>query len=140
MIELIPLLVILVAEFVGDFLLQSREIALSKSSNLKSLGKHLFAIFMCMAATGLGFGLPAVYLAGCYIVIHGVQDWFIWRAYKARLISRLGFDEMDLQHPPIKEELERFQYWEDKAFYDTIGLDRLLHVLSIIVLYGVFFL
>lgn len=154
MIEIIlPLITLLIAEFVGDFLLQDREMALKKSSDLKFLAKHLFAIFVVMAATGLGFGMPSVYLAGCYVIIHGIQDWYIWNGYKYLVGKRLMKEVKDDLSKLVTndKEQELFQarvssfeasreYAEDKVFYDTIGLDRVLHIVTIVVLYGVFFL
>lgn len=141
------MILILVAEYVGDFLLQDRETALNKSKSLKHLNRHLFAIFCCIAATGLGFGMPAVYLAACYVVIHGVQDWFIWKGYGAILYRRYekeGGWNPDDKHNQILWFLEEFKrrrlYAEDKVFYDLIGLDRLLHIITLIILYGLFFL
>lgn len=135
----------------GDFLLQDRETALNKSKSFKYLGQHLFAIFCCIAATGLGLGMPAVYLAGCYIVVHGIQDWYIWNGYKYLVMRRIlnkvktipnltqVAKETYIQQKSIVFEMEK-EYAEDKVFYDTIGLDRLLHVITIVILYGVFFL
>jgi len=146
MISLIgPLVLILIAEYIGDFIFQSREIALNKSKDIKVLVKHMAIIFGCMGATAFGLGLPALYLAGCYVIIHGIQDWFVWRGYKAVIYKRvmkkfnqLGQGEAGLAW--VRNNLNAHKYWEDKLFYDFIGADRLLHIITIIVLYGIFFL
>jgi len=148
-------MVILIAEYVGDFLLQSREMALNKSKNIHCLMRHLIAIFCCIAITGTGLGLPAVYLAACYVVIHGVQDWYIWKGYKYLIYKRFknkaenekdidGLYSEDFSHNQSIQYCELFEkdrdYAEDKLFYDTIGLDRTMHVITLTLLYGVFFL
>ncbi len=154
---LAPLIMLLVAEYVGDFLLQDREMAVNKSKHIPTLLLHLLAIFICIAATGLGFGWASVYVAGCYIVVHGIQDWFIWNGYKWSVGKRLKKEaKEDLGtigsegRPWYNEEerLERItkayignnEYVDDKVFWDTVGLDRLLHIITLIILWGVFFL
>ena len=143
---MLGLIIILIAEYIGDFLLQDRETALNKSKDLSYLISHMNSIAMVLIIvvgvlkfSGVITGLATPFVA-LYCLLHGIQDWFIWRGYKLHVIKKLGFTGMDLDHPPIKKELEEFKYYEDKAFYDTIGLDRLLHVIALVILYGVFFL
>jgi hypothetical protein len=160
---IIPLLIILIAEFVGDFLLQSREMALNKSKEIKVLLMHLYYIASSLI---ISFGLASIWFAIpfiatfkfviLYCLIHGIQDWFIWNGYKLlvhlRIVKKTE-KELKEKHNGmlpsytaalIQQRLENFvenkEHAEDKAFYDTIGLDRLLHVATIIILYGVFFL
>lgn len=60
--------------------------------------------------------------------IHGVIDWNIWRLYKLSVIKRF---------PGLKEG-DEYKYWEDHWFYSTIGLDQLLHILTIITIFSFF--
>lgn len=157
MTTLIPLIIILIAEFIGDFLLQSRETALSKSKDIRYLIKHLcqiaWALAIGFAFTGLNV-FAALGFILCYCLIHGIQDWYIWNGYKWLVHKRIkedaeeqadkGFNTQASVPYVIENKLKRYvkerDYAEDKAFYDTIGLDRLLHIITIIILYGVFFL
>lgn len=160
---LLPLIIILVAEYVGDFLLQSRYTALNKSKDIRVLGRHLFeiAIMLCAGFALIPFLLKGVlplmavaYFIGWYCLIHGVQDWFIWNGYKYLVYRRVkkaaveqykkGNNTKDSIKYVVENKMKSFvtdkEYAEDKAFYDTIGLDRVLHVITLVVLYGVFFL
>lgn len=149
-----PLVVLLMAEYIGDFLLQSREMALTKSSDDKVLLRHVTIIFCTMVFFSIDFGLKVIPLALIYCFIHGVQDKVIWNGYKwwvkKRIIEiheKVGKQanvSEEKKQEWIKAALRRFEsdkeYAEDKAFYDTIGLDRLLHVVTLVVLYAIFFL
>lgn len=160
---LIPLIIILIAEYVGDFLLQSREMALNKSKKITTLLMHLYCIGCCLI---IGFGavsywyviplMVALKFTGLYCLVHGVQDWFIWKGYGAIVHRRImkqieaggkvgctptdGFQVKNLFDISITAFMRDKDYAEDKVFYDIIGLDRLLHILTLVILYGVFFL
>lgn len=105
--SILALLLMIVGHFVGDWLLQSREIALAKSRHFPTLLKHLTRVqltlipFYFVADIGL---LPSV----LYITLHGLQDWYWWRYWGKRLDAETWFQQ--------------------KTFYDAIALDQMLHL------------
>lgn len=111
-------LIALVIHFLADFLLQSREMGEKKSSSIEWLGKHVLIVLICFLPFGIEF---AVLNAG----IHAIIDGSIWNIYKISVYNR--FPEAD----------ENYEYWKDSWFYTTIGLDQLLHVLTILILFKV---
>jgi hypothetical protein len=119
------LIYLFVLHFIADFLLQSREMGKKKSVEFNWLAKHLaiqFAIFL----VGLSiFNVECtVEFAGLNAIIHGIIDWNIWKLYKVSVYLR------DKTATP-----ETWKYWDDHWFYATIGLDQLLHAITLIGLY-----
>jgi len=124
----ILMVVFLISEYIGDFILQSREIATTKSSNLDSLQQHSMVVGTIVSIAMAGafsyvWDSPAGILGGIFFgmfygVIHGFQDACIWKVYK--YIRR--------------EAGDKFEYWNDKLFYDFIGLDRMLHIITATIL------
>ena len=125
-------ILLLFAHLVADFYLQSREMGKKKSYEIKWLIGHLSIIFgvllfpsfilFCDVPTALGFVLVNV-------GVHGLIDWNIWRGYKYSVVRRFP-----MYHPgQVKEQLKsgiiapEFRFWDDEAFYSTIGLDQFLH-------------
>jgi len=109
---------LLISHFIGDFVLQSRKIATTKSSKLSSLSIHLVILFLSLIPVTLLSKLP-IYIPFIYCILHGLQDWFIWRGYKKLYTIR--------KSPP--------PYYEDHLFYTTIGLDQLLHTIILLSLF-----
>lgn len=133
------LCVLFIAEYISDFLLQSRKMALNKSRDPSYLREHLVRLSL-LIITGaillklLGFVAAAhaiILLVIPNALLHGIQDWYIWNGYKSLVTKR----EKDVQKF-VQEKL----YAEDKLFYDFIGLDRLLHILTMTILYGLLFI
>lgn len=131
---------LLFLHFLADFVLQPREMGKRKSESPRWLAAHLgiqFVVFFPF--TGIWFAL-----ANC--AVHGVVDWFIWRWYKQSVLIRNPMPpEVQGQSVPAATEAEEqdawrrglaltWRYWEDKLFYDTIGLDQLLHSATIVLL------
>ena len=128
-----------VCHFVADFILQSRDIATRKSSELSVLAKHLWVIMwvpvmvyvlsICLMIAPLSIFMykPILGMIVVNAAIHGVIDWNIWKMYKAFVKSRFPDATAD------------YKYWEDHWFYATIGLDQLLHALTIIILFFLIF-
>ena len=112
------LIILLVSHFIGDFVLQSRKIATTKSSKFSSLAVHLIILFIALLPityySEVPIGIPIA-----YCLLHGIQDWYIWRGYKKLYTIRKA--------PP--------PYQEDHLFYTTIGLDQLLHTIVLLVLF-----
>jgi hypothetical protein len=105
-----------ILHFIGDFLLQSRWMAENKGTLWRALGAHI-GILTLVFAVGTG----SLSLAVCNGLIHAVIDRHIWNGYKW---YRRG------------EDITTFPYWKDHLFWATLGLDQLLHGLTIIWLVG----
>lgn len=130
---------LLLIHFLADFMLQPREMAKKKSTEFMWLAKHVLIINWCFAIGLLAFGFPihtAFFFAGVNAAIHGVIDWHIWKVYKLcvtytiyQTLRKLG---LEVTVARLKEQGKAFPYWEDKWFYHTIGLDQLLHGLTLI--------
>lgn len=116
--------------YIADFVLQSREMGTKKSQDLNWLGGHLFVQFwVFFFGLMYQFHINAFYFASINMLIHGVIDWYIWRGYKYTVYYRLKRDNK-------LDTAAQWQYWQDHLFYTTIGLDQLLHGLTLIVLAG----
>jgi len=121
-------ILLFVAHYVGDFLLQSREIAENKSKRIGYLVMHGFFVFIPIGVvlaivSTIGIG-PAIFAAILYVLFHMVQDHFIWSyfEYKARLG---GWQRGD----------ENFNRW----FFRILGLDQMLHMIVLFVIsFGLF--
>lgn len=150
------LAVMFICHFVADFLLQSREMGKTKSTNFLVLLEHLVIQFgvmftvLCLVPPPLAIigVLLALKLSGLNALVHGVIDWNIWRGYKWSVVQRL-YQSRHLrpeENPLIDWEkytmssdmtvTKYWKYWDDHWFYATIGLDQLLHGLTMIVLVG----
>ncbi len=123
------LVLLLLAHFVADFLLQPRWMGTQKSSKIPVLLAHCaiqFAIvflFLLPWYPGEAFAVAAL-----NTLVHGVVDWYIWNIYKFGVVIR-----NPETHP---DELKKtWKYWEDHWFYATIGFDQLLHTLTLVGLY-----
>lgn len=128
-----------VTHFIADFIFQSRTMGKKKSENIGYLALHLLIIFLMFVGAGfavfyqmsgnakLSF-VYAVVLSVVNATVHGLIDWNIWSLYKLSVYMRYKNDQ--------NFDKEKYEYWNDSWFYGTIGLDQLLHGLTIIVLYG----
>ena len=118
---------LLFLHFLGDFFLQTRRIALTKSIFLSSLLIHLITL-STVFIIGLWFFVPhtkLLYFVAGNAAIHGLIDWFIWKLYKASIKYRY------YAKVPIE-----FKYYEDRWFYNTIAVDQFLHISTLIVLWS----
>ena len=115
---------LLVLHFLADFLLQPREMATKKSIDPHWLFAHLVIQFGVFCVVGWKFALANA-------AIHGVIDWNIWRLYKLSVAKR--FPEFNWKDP---KQASTYDYWNDSWFYHTIGLDQLLHGLTLVLLAG----
>ncbi len=57
-------------------------------------------------------------------LIHLIIDQSIWNVYKY-------IKKKQLKGTNVND----FQYWEDKMFWNFVGLDQLLHILTILFVY-----
>lgn len=119
MIPISVVLLILFAHFVGDWLLQTRWMALNKSSNLKVLLIHLANVAVPLFLVSLFFfpWQTGLLWVGINILCHGLQDWNIWTLAGRWIRYRYG-DEV------TKENV--YQYAD---FWNVVGLDQFLHFL-----------
>lgn len=147
---LVVLILFFIGEYIGDFLLQSRHTATTKTSNALTLLWHVVVIFISIitvCAIPVYFMYPEYVFLGVVqsvalcTMLHYIQDCFIWKCYKLvlsrRIKKRAGcFSGHDVSRCAVNASIAIYvrdrKYAEDKAFYDFIGLDRLLHTLVII--------
>ncbi len=108
--------VFLVAHYVGDFMLQSRDIAVKKSSSILALSTHV-AIY---AATLLAFSFLVdftPYQRSVFVIYNGLLHFLV--DYTTSRITTKAWKNEDMT-----------------KFWDTIGFDQLLHTYCLYVLYG----
>jgi hypothetical protein len=142
---LLNLAVLLVCHFIADFVLQSREMGKNKSSNFSVLCQHItiqFYVILFGLAVVPGLSLEQAFLVALFnALVHGLIDWNIWRGYKQCVYFRI---KKNNSHPliirsalaDVDDTKNGWMYWEDHYFYLTIGLDQLLHGLTLIALAG----
>lgn len=130
------LIYLLVLHFIGDFILQSREVGKRKSTEFRFLFKHM-SIYYLVFMVGLIpiFHGKETYFNILNVLIHGLIDWNIWKLYKLDVLTRLGVSHMNLEAVDVKQLIADFKYWEDNRFYITIGFDQLLHTSTIVLLH-----
>ena len=134
-------IILFITHFLFDFMFQSREMGKRKSEDINYLLKHGGILFMgyMWAAYAICDNMADMFAMSTVIVlIHCIQDWYIWRGYKWLIkwqIARESFDG-DVKNTWMGEELKIFKYWEDHKFYTTIGLDQTLHFITIVAVYN----
>jgi hypothetical protein len=126
--------------YIADFLLQSREMGKKTSESFKWLMGHLAIQFLVFffggfvwfrllyadsTATLLYF---AAFLALLNAIVHGLIDSTVWRLYKMSVYGRTKHDK--------NFDASKWEYWNDSKFYHIIGLDQLLHTITVYMLYG----
>ena len=138
------LIILFVVHFLSDFVLQTRSMGKKKSEDVSILTLHFLVILIAFFFAGIFIfrewvvpGEQALILAGAIAGIHSLQDWFIWRGYKnivkIRLMNKFSGGHTSTRY--VRDRLNDWEYWEDKLFYDTIGLDQLLHYVTITLIY-----
>ncbi len=109
------IIAIVIGHFIGDWLLQTREMALNKSKDVNWLLMHLgilsIPIFIVSFSLHLSYNLCAVWFL-TNIILHGIQDWNIWRIAGYFLAKTCK----------TKEEA-----WNTSLFWNVVGLDIALH-------------
>lgn len=141
MFKIIALL--FVCHFIADFLLQSSKMAVEKSQKLLVLFKHIgihFLVFLSImpVLSSMTFSM-AFEFAFINSVLHGIVDWNVWRGYKYSIYKRHQ-EEIDASlHPFIRlEEIKaEWKFYNDHWFWKTIGLDQMLHALSILFAFNI---
>ena len=137
------LIILFGTHFISDFVLQTRSMGKKKSEDVSILALHFLVILISFFIVGIFIfrewvvpGEQALILAGAIAGIHSLQDWLIWRGYKnivkVQLVNELD-NKCGLVN--VRAKVTEWKYWEDKWFYDTIGLDQLLHYVTITLVY-----
>lgn len=105
---------LVVMHFGGDWLCQSRYMAMNKSKNIKVLFEHIVIVTAWLY-------IPTYIFEGKLLmlipnaIIHACIDWNIWNFYKKKY--GIAYDHLN-----------------NKGFYDTIALDQCLHIVCALVL------
>lgn len=137
--------------FLGDFILQPREMGRKKSSDMKYWAAHV-GIQILTFLFGLWYFVGpdmALKIAVANGLIHGLIDAFIWKGYALSVWKRRRgiairnnwneksevFSQLSTRPKEAAAYLKKnFKYWEDHWFYATIGLDQMLHTVTIVLL------
>jgi hypothetical protein len=117
--------ILISTHFLADWVFQSRDIAENKSKKFSALYEHVsinfFTFWLVLELTSrfgsYTFGDKEWILLIVYCVLHGVQDWFIWRGY-AKFFHKEGVDKTN-----------------NKAFWNTIAVDQFIHLTLLMVLF-----
>lgn len=117
--------------FIADFVLQPREMAKNKSSDMTWLFGHI-VIQVLTFWIGL-YPFIGFLFAGVFAIVNGIIhafiDGFIWKGYGLLVWLRnrkSGFNVQQLK--------QNRRFWEDHWFYVFIGLDQFLHVATLVLL------
>ena len=117
MISILNIILIVLAHLVGDWLWQSREMALTKSSSFKVLIEHVSRVMIMQSIPGhfifkeIGFE-PLFIWIGLNFTLHAIQDWFIWRIAAKKL---------------LKSCKTKAEAYETRTFWNVVGVDQALH-------------
>lgn len=141
MVDKLALLAYLVfLHFIADFILQSREMGKKKSEDIGYLSIHLLIQFLVIliGVTPFFDRELSLGIAISNTIIHGIIDFSIWRVYKFTALCRIASEAKEFHCTDVErkkwiaESARNWQYWEDHWFYTFIGLDQMLHVLTLI--------
>lgn len=117
LVIMIPIITLLIAHYLGDFICQSRKMAENKSTSLKVLSQHV-AVY-----TG-------VLIASLWIskFIMGIS-WFMGISYFTLLYYGCinGILHFIVDYFTSKAAKKAFENNNIKRFWNIIGLDQLLH-------------
>lgn len=116
-------ILLLFAHFLGDFVLQSREMAMNKSSKLLFNLKHISLVLLPLLPIAYWYQIHPLKVL-MYGILHGLQDWFIWPLFKK--IRTKTYDLDKKSYKPLKD------YW----FIFTLGLDQFLHLIILFTLFS----
>ena len=142
---MLELIILFGTHFIADLVLQPRCMAKQKSENFGILCGHTFIILVSFFISGLIVfrqetlsGEVAFIFALAIAIVHGFQDFIIWKGYKnftkIRIMNSL-VKKGSGHRAYVKDVMEGWKYWEDYWFYVIIGLDQLLHFIWILVMY-----
>ncbi len=118
---------LLVAHFVGDWLLQTNWQALNKSKNNEALTRHVLVYSLCFIPWGLGF-------ASFTFLSHWVTDYFT-----SRIGAKLWFIELDGNYAPNLFDFAKVDMRKRGRFWTMIGFDQLIHFIALALTYKLVF-
>lgn len=133
---------LLFSHFIGDALLQSREMAERKSYDLYVLFTHICVVsFVNLIFAAIFFDSTiAIKFTLLNAVGHLLIDGLIWNSYKITVAWKarkfwkknkeaiLKGGLIENQKEIYRAFLPSFKYWKDKNFYSFIVLDQMLHI------------
>lgn len=116
---ILPLGLVL-AHFIGDFLLQSDWMALNKGKNWKALAWHVLVYSACFLPWGWQFAVMTA-------ILHFITD-----ALTSRWTTKLWFFRQAF--PDVNEwfYIPGKRHW----FFTVIGFDQLIHMASLALVWG----
>ena len=136
--------VLLLFEYLSDFIFQTREMGKEKSQDLNVLIQHCnrvligtyfgFLFFYYLTNPNSHYFKLAYTAALINAIFHGLIDWNIWKIYKALTYNKIKKENPSSVVCALRDFKEKRDYAEDPVFYNIIGLDRLLHVLTLLVI------
>lgn len=138
------LVIIFIAHYIGDFILQTRMMGLNKSKSIMWLSMHvgmyLIALFIC------GFILNNSLVDDNnfqpifeWCLLNGVLHWntdFITSKLSSYCYLKMSFYEENAN--VIPDSISRKHKWQ-YHFWSVIGLDQLIHVSTLLITYHYFF-
>jgi len=132
------LICLFITHFISDFFFQSRNMGKKKSKEILYLilhGNILFFAFILCSFIFIEYNIAAM-ISLSLVIIHCLQDWYIWRIYQYYVLVKLQNENLGCTNKELKEYInsEDYKYWEDYWFYVTLGLDQLLHFITIILI------
>jgi len=145
-VSLSLIITLLVAHFIGDFVLQSDWMALNKSKRWDALTMHV-AVYLFVLSVALMLILivqiPASSSTGTFLLVNTAAH-FVTDAVTSRITTRLWFLQMTRCDHPDDPGYQLQTLGGAKAFYVrdtgtrhwffvTIGADQLLHSVTLLV-------
>lgn len=106
-------ILLVAAHFLGDWIFQSRKMAVDKSNKLKTLFNHVLIVSCILFATACPFigVINAAWAVTFNALSHILIDWYGWGFYKKKFVNK-----------PLEFHFKN--YW----FYFTIACDQFLHL------------
>lgn len=114
---MILIIIFAITHYLYDFVIQPRSIATQKALSTRHMLYHILMVLCAMMVIlvpfyGIRVGIQlAIYNAFAHFVI----DTTIWNIYKK-----------------IRNYDTTYPYWQDKVYYNMLGLDQLLHLVVFI--------
>jgi len=130
--ELFDILIIFCLHFVGDFLLQSRSMGRNKGKSILWLFAHVFVYTTFLYwgwSSFIGFSEYSLYVMfGVYHLI------FITHFLTDLITSKIsGYAYLKCTDNNLSKKLK---YRWEHMFWSIIGLDQLIHIISLILIYN----
>ena len=114
--------------FLSDFILQPNVIAENKSKDWRYMFLHMVIIYAVFGPFAYWVG-ASQWLVALYVCLHGLQDTYVWGAFKKYAHNRLNREDY------IKYNLHVKDGW----FWITIAIDQSIHICLLIFLFTSYF-